>query len=493
MNLKERNYAGDHLVVGSIEVLGNMKGGGVTEIKRNVDLIQKQAEMIAKEQNQYWSDLSSDGVITPVEKQMLLKEYKAIQQSYSAIYTQAVSVGLDITPIFQDYMDVYDDLHTYLYETLKLFNDMNSDTQIDDRETFDSKFSGYYYDESYVLIALSKGIIDTVDIKVLTSLNDPGQENDIGIYRGNMYQYLDGQWRAISTGNYKGALHSIPAGTDKDFFLADDNFTVIGGLYINGEQLYVNNEELGLSVKYYKGYIYYNDNGVWFCVYDKNDYRYVAAFADVLRITGELPAIFQEALDELEEEIQNIHIPAYLGKSSTLPQNPSNGDFFVYSGLNSGQWRKSDVYRYENGSWVRLDPTDSQNGHYYMQALEDILSINEVGNGYFATIFSQSFFSNNAVIENLSTRTLTLLNQGAIKSQVYTSHAQGFRISADGTADFNGNTHIGGTCIIDGNTAIGGNASINGTLEVKQGSYLKLPIYSSDPGFTVEGATYILR
>lgn len=464
MNLNERNYAGDHFVVGSLEVLGNIKGGGVKEIRKNVDLIQKQAEMIAKEQNQYWSDLSSDGVITPVEKQMLLKEYKAIQQSYAAIYTQAVSVGLDITPIFQDYIQVYDDLHTYLYETIKLFNDMNADTQIEDREVFDTMFSSYYYDESYVLVALSKGIFDTVNFRVLSSLNENGDENDIGIYRGSVYQYLSGQWRTVTTGNYKGALQNLPIGIDRDFFLVADNFTIVDGLYVNGEQLYINGEELTVAVKYKKGYIYYCDNGAWYRVDDKTDYRYVAAFADVLRITGELPGIFQEALDELDEKIQNIHIPSYLGAMSTLPQNPVNGDYFTYSGANSGQWRKSDVYRYENGVWNRLDPLLSQNSSYYMQALEDILALNNAGTGFFSVLFAQSFFANNAILESLKVQVLYLKASGAIQSenQAYIPNKIGTRIDADGNADFNGNTHIGGTCNIDGNVNIQGHSSFRG-------------------------------
>ena len=53
MNLNERNYAGDHVVVGSLEVLGDIKGGNIKQIRRNIELIQQQAEVINRTQERY--------------------------------------------------------------------------------------------------------------------------------------------------------------------------------------------------------------------------------------------------------------------------------------------------------------------------------------------------------------------------------------------------------------------------------------------------------
>lgn len=482
MNLKERNYAGDHMVVGSLKVLGNIDGGGVKEIRRDVDLIQKQAEQIAKTQNQYWRDLSDDGIISPVEKQMLLKEWRNIQYSQSAIYTQARSLGYDDSnPIIQTYLAAYNALYEYLYVTLKLFDDMEEDTPIASRDTFNDKFNTYYYAESFVLIALSKGILDTVNIRSLQSLNESGTEGEIGIYKSGLYQYSNGAWVAVITGNYKGARNSLPATVENDFFLASDNFTVMDGLYINGEQLYINNQELNLLLLYKKGYIYYCKDGCWYQESDKANYRYVAAFADVLNITGELPVIFQQALDNLEASLTDaiddvadtvnnldLHKPVYLGVSSALPQNPGNGDYFLYSGETTGDfWRRSDIYRWTNGAWEHLWPTLSQYGSYYMAALEDILALNETSSGYFTSIFTQSFFSNSAVIDKLSTRTLELKNPGIIKSEIYTENTQGFCIKSDGEADFSGNTHIGGNCNMDGSITISGACHIGEDAEFR--------------------------
>lgn len=480
MNLNERNYAGDHVVVGSIEVLGNIKGGGVQQIKNNVALIQQQAEMIAKTQNQYWQDLASDGIISPVEKQMLLKEWRNIQYSQSAIYTQARSLGYDDTnPIIQTYLAAYNALYEYLYVTLKLFDEMEQDTRIESRETFNDMFNGYYYAESFVLIALSKGILDTVNIRSLESLTESGTEGEIGLYKSGIYQYVNGQWVAVSTGNYRGARNSLPATVDKDFFLVSEDFSIFDGLYINGEQLVINGEELALTITYKKGYIYYCQDGMWFQESDKANYRYVAAFPDVLNITGELPQIFQDALDNLEESltdaidqvaetVNNLHEPVYLGVSSATPQNPGEDDYFCYSGSTTGDfWKRSDIYRWHNGAWQHLDPAQSQYSSYYMSALEDILSLNQTSAGYFTAIFTQSFFSNSAVIEKLSTRTLELRNPGIIKSENYTENAAGFLIDSAGNAYFNGVMNIKGNTTIDGVSTTLNNANIRGSTTIQ--------------------------
>ena len=480
MTLNERNYAGDHMVVGSLEVLGNINSAGITEIRRNVDLIQKQTEMAYRQQNEYWKELSSDGVITPLEKQQLLKEMRSITQSQAAIVLQARSVGMEGSQFVQDYLAVYNDLYSYLYTTLKLFDDMEMSTEIPDRATFNNYFTSYYYDESFVYIALSKGLLNSLNITVLSSLSDEGTEGELGLYKGNLYQYTDGEWKHVATGDYKGALTSLPTAQQDSFFLAADDFILVEALYVNDEPLYVNSYELGVNRLYRKGYIYYCQDGRWYEESDKTNYRYVAAFADVLNITGELPQVFQDALDDLQEQINELDFPTYKGLSNIDPLNPTEGDFYVYSGTTTATRRKSDIYRYENGDWVRLDPLESQNSTYYMQALQDILTLNNADNGYFAALFSQALFANNAFLYALSTKILTLREGGYIQSENYDPESpeeSGFCIGYNGDADFNGDTHIAGKVAIgvplrdnpdlsDYDVVLGGNTKICGITEI---------------------------
>lgn len=490
MNLNERNYAGDHVVVGSLEVLGDVKGGNITQIRRNIDLIQRQTETVIHQQNRYWEELSSDSIITPLEKQQLLKEVKSIQNSYTAIYTQALSVGQESSSYVQDYIATYNDLYSYLYTTLHLFDDMESATDIENRQTFNTKFYNYYYSESFVLVALSKGLLDSVSIRVLDSLLDEGEEGDVGIYHGALYQYVNGAWKNVSTGNYKGALDSLPLAEQDAFFLASDNFVVIQELWVNGQQLQVNDgnglDALGISRLYRKGYIYYCQNGGWFEESDKTNYMYVAAFADVLNVTGELPQIFQDAIDNLQQQIDNNRVPKYRGPSATNPADPVEGDYFVYSGTTTITRRNSDIYQYQEGDWVRLDPLVSQNSTFYMQALDDILQLNNANDGYFAALFAQALFANNAFLYALTTRIITLQGpNGYIQSDNYDEdhpETAGFRIGYEGNADFNGDTHIAGKVAIgvplQGNTdfsnydcVIGGNTKIAGHLAGATGSF----------------------
>ena len=484
MNLKERNYAGDHVVVGSLEVLGDVKGGAVQQIKRNIDLIQKQTEQAYRQQNEYWTELSSDGVITPLEKQQLLKEFRQIQQSQAAIIIQARSVGMEESEYVQDYLAVYNDLYTYLYTTLKLFDYFERSTDIYDRATFNTKFANYYYDESFVLIALTKGILSGLNIRVLSSLLEEGEEGEVAIYRGGLYQYVNGAWKNVSTGNYKGALTTLPTAEQDSFFLAADDFSALDVLYVNDEPLYVNDEELYILRVFRKGYIYYCQDNEWYEQTDKSNYMYVAAFADVLNVTGELPQIFQDALDDLQDEIDALaaRVPKYFGTSSTDPQNPKEGDYFVYSGTSTVSRRNSDIYIYRNGDWERLDPLESQNSTYYMQALEDILQLNNAGSGYFADLFAQALFANNAFLYALSTKIITLREGGYIQSENYSQESAGFSLDYDGNVDASGNTHIAGKVAIGvplrGNSdfssydvVIGGNTKIGGHLAGATGSF----------------------
>lgn len=460
MDLNERNYAGDHVVVGSLEVLGSIKGNGVTEIRRNVALVQQQAEQIAKKQNIYWETLSDDGVISPIEKQMLLKEVKSIQNSYAAIYAQAVSLDLDATRLFLDYKAVYEDLYSYLYNNLKLFDDMTVATDINDREAFNSYFSRYYYDESFILLALSKGILATIDIRVLENLNEEGDEGEVAIYKGGLYQYTDGQWENVLTGFYKGALEKAPdVKREGDFFLSSKDY--IEALYINGKPLYINGDLFGIKI-YQKGWIYYWEDGEWRTDRNRNSHRYYEAMTDVIFVTGELPEIFKTEMAKVNTG--NL----YKGRQTVAPPNPAEGEWFVYSGNSTGRWHKSSVYRRTNGEWEELSPTQSQYRQYYMTALEDILFLNETNNAYFAAIFAQSFFSNDATIGSLSTKTIYLREGGYIQSDIgeYIQEIAGLRIDGEGNIDANGDTHIGGFCVIDGITTIGGNTTIGGVCNV---------------------------
>lgn len=517
MKTNYQNWADKDLTVHSLKILGNVEGGGITEIRRSVDSVKKQTMTKYKEQEQYWKDLSADGIVSAVEKQSLRREMENIRRSYSAVIDQATSLGYS-SPILQDFIDTYNALHTYVFETLKLFDDMEKDSPLDSRETFNTMFSNYFFEESYIMLAISEGILEAIDIRVLSSLEEQGEEDELAIYHGGFYQFVDGHWKSITTGNYKGPRDSTPAPEENSFFIASDNFSATEVLIVNGEEFYVNGEQFLVKHVYKKGFIYYCQDDVWYVENDKRNWRYNAAFADVINITGELPQIFQDGLDSIQanldaeiltrqgqytiidgqlvqinSDISNLrsiisgavtHLPQYYGARDTNPNNPQEGDFYVWSGGTYGDRENSKVYVYRSGTWVGLDPTVTANRDYYMMALSDVLACNNTANGYFAAIFANSFFANDATLNSLETQKITLRSGGNIQSAdiAYSPENSGFKIGADGNADFNGNTHIKGKVAIgvplSGNTdfsyydvVIGGNTKISGTLAGANGTF----------------------
>ena len=172
----EQNWADKSLTVHSIKVLKDLNSPGIKKIQQSVESLQSQNQKLQLEQNNYWSDLASDGTITPYEKKILLKQFEEIKQSYVALLNQATSQNLQNTAYFIDYQTVYNNLRTYLYTTLKLFDDMDINTVITDRDAFNAYFSSYYYDEKFVVIALTTGIMGNLGFRVLANLNESGTE-----------------------------------------------------------------------------------------------------------------------------------------------------------------------------------------------------------------------------------------------------------------------------------------------------------------------------
>ena len=507
MKTYENNMADQALVVKSLKVLDKVDGGAFKEIKQNVEAVRKQTNVISRQQDEYWKTLSDDGIITPIEKQSLLRESRNIDRSFAAITQQAATLGI-ASAILDDYVNTYDALHAYLFTTLKLFDDMQSETNIDDRDTFNAYFSGYYFSENFVLLAITAGILDTIDFRVLQSLTEPGEEGETAIYHGALYQYVNGQWKNVTTGAYKGPRTELPADEEEAFFIVSESFTMSESLIVNDEELLVNGDTLLVTHTYLKGYIYYFQAGTWHPEWDKTNWRYAAAFADVLNITGELPQIFQDAIDDLQDQldakasitslqdeinaregqesiiagqilqinddIEDIiaeynaqqteidgkvdHLPVYYGGTSVAPGSPQEGDFYLFTGSGENNCK---VRRYHNAAWEWLDPTNTNYRNYYMMALQDILSNTNAGTATFSNAFAGSFWTAWANMTTLEVKTIYLRNGGTIQSDnlTYVPETRGTKLDYYGNLDANGDTHLGGKVAIG--VPLAGNTDLN--------------------------------
>jgi hypothetical protein len=488
MELKELNHAGEQGVFGSLRVLGDIDNKNIKTIKRDVNVMQNVQTKMNTKINNYWTSISDDGIINIEEKQALKREWETIQQTYAALLAQATAKALISTSYWQDYQDAYDDLEELIFVTEKVFDDMYNATTLTDTENFNDIFHAYYYSEQFVQLAIMSGLIDKLGLRGLESLTEPGVEGELAFYRGELYQYHNNAWVRIGTESYMGMISTyvqqLDEATEGNYFLASGVFYLTVNLIINGEQLYINDDIFCIKIKTKVGKIYSFENGFWHPVKD-SDPRYMAILADYMSLTGQVPNLMLDSIEEVVREPNRN--PKYLGVSNTDPFLPKKGDYYVYSGITTSTRVRDRIYRYDGTAWEELSLADFDvNSRYYMNALQDILTLEEAGDGYFSTLFCNAFFTNKASINALKVQTIYLEEDGAIQSnnETYSAGEVGLRIDADGNIDANGDTHIGGTCTIDGNTTISGNAIIAGQLNGATGT---LSGNLTSAGFEISG------
>lgn len=146
--LSNKNLSELHLTVGGITVLGKVDGSDIKTITNSISALKSAAAAQASKQEDYWTTLASDNVITSVEKKTLYKEWKTIQSTYAALNSLADEAGIASSVSARtEYVSAYNSLLTYLYSTLKLFDDLETDTPLNDRNTFNLLYTNYYGDE----------------------------------------------------------------------------------------------------------------------------------------------------------------------------------------------------------------------------------------------------------------------------------------------------------------------------------------------------------
>ncbi|MCQ2398763.1 MAG: hypothetical protein MJ052_05640, partial [Sphaerochaetaceae bacterium] len=91
--LKQMNYAEQKMVVGALEVIGDVTGSGMKTIRKSIDSLSGNVASINTEINNYWSDIANDAVITPGEKKDLRKEINTIERTHAAILSAAEDEG----------------------------------------------------------------------------------------------------------------------------------------------------------------------------------------------------------------------------------------------------------------------------------------------------------------------------------------------------------------------------------------------------------------
>lgn len=247
---------------------------------------------------------------------------------------------------------------------------------------------------------------------------------------------------------------ALPDAKEGNYFLAGADFTVNSIIVVNGKALLVNGSYLTAPRFIEKGWIYALESGSWQKIEDRNDFRYVISINDLIE-TG------AQVSPGIQATVRNNQ-PMYLGIFNHDPEGLP-GDWFTYNGPDipaedpKYERKTSYVYKYtqnEDGtySWTVLNPTNSDNYSYYMQALPDVLTAKQADltNGYFATVFANALVANTAFIKKLSSQIITLQegesSSGILKSSNYDDQnpTKGFKIDTEGNAFFMGDTVIAG-------------------------------------------------
>ena len=441
--LKHLNQAENKLTVGSLEVLQDISGNGIKTIKQSISQIQNSVTTLSEKTSDYWRDIASDNIITPGEKSNLKKEWNTLSSTYYEILKTAEDEGKGTGEPIRQLSAIYEELHNYLYATLRVFSNMAENTEIPDPDTYYSLFNTYYTRQQQAQFFLAEGAQAP---QVLAEYSPDGMGNWSDVFDSRIHKYMrlsydDGAtWSASirlvgedGSFMYKGIVNTaeeLPPVTSGVCFLANANIQADAVLALNNKLLKVNGLKLQVKRLFRKGYIYTYQNNRWEPVYDKNDYRYILALNDLLAIGGDIsPNLKQTIADQ---------IPSYRGVCEEDPANPKVGDFFTWDGLESTERRKGYIYKREVNQvtsqevWEELSTTDPNNYQYYMQALPDILNAKKTNlePGYFSVIFAKALMANTAFINELATQIITLQNGGYIQSKVFGENT-GFKLEGD--------------------------------------------------------------
>lgn len=361
MSLKQENLSDKELVVGSIRVLQNVNGAGIDKITRKIDDLQKTTQTFLAKQNNYWKDLIQDGVINPIEKQTLYKEWQVIDRTYTAIIQQATDDDVLFTDEIVEYKAAYEKLKNYLFEEIRVFDNLNENTKITNREEFNEQYLDYYEKEQKTQVVLNTGMAGKPGyIRILDSLLGIGYVGEVAIYGGRLYTYDGTTWLEIEGSSYLGILNETPdlkiIGT---YFLAgENNFLIPVRLSILAKDLVTKGVKyIVAKVKAQKGYIYIYEKTGWRKITNKDDYHYISAINDLLSMNEELSPKLQTVFNEINKNVEDLQEEV----------TKLNGDYENINEqlqINNDSWQASfnGVYeiidgtlRDENGNLIDID------------------------------------------------------------------------------------------------------------------------------------------
>lgn len=200
--------------------------------------------------------------------------------------------------VIADYNSVYTAYQTVMTAALA---DMTTDYTISDVTAFTDLVERMMFSEGYILFIASEGELAYCHLRVLANTSASGEAGEVAMYLGGIYVYSGGWTRKIVRG-YKGSLAAAPADEANAFFIPSQDFAHSSGLYVNGQQLQVNGEELYISRAVKKGEIHYFDSQ-WLPERDTENYRYAPAVEEYVTLMSGYPDVVDNTKDKAKKNI----------------------------------------------------------------------------------------------------------------------------------------------------------------------------------------------
>ena len=142
MNLESEDKSSKDLTVGKLNVLGEIKNGALDSIHTHLQTQDGRQSKIIADMQKLYESISADGVISAAEKQLLKKEMTIIDTEYPIIVSKAEKAKKNERDILA-FKEAYKRLTDYLYNDLKIFDNMSEPLAVD-RDAFNKVFADYY-------------------------------------------------------------------------------------------------------------------------------------------------------------------------------------------------------------------------------------------------------------------------------------------------------------------------------------------------------------
>lgn len=367
-NLKEDNKAEYKLKVGSLEVLGDISGNGIQKITRKINAVEQSVSTVIEKTNNYWKAIATDNIITPDEKKNLKRDWNQIDQTYAALMEIAEEKAqVESVPV-QELQAAYQDLYNYLFRTIKLFDDMTSNTEVPSSIEFNQKFSTFYDKQYKAQSFLTEGTMGYQDFQFAEGTIDTYPEDEEDWYDAppeiayNKYLWFRTRWT-----NEEGA------GTWTYSRLKGDSGPKVQALYSRDGKTNWHEVFSGLQDRFMK--LSYDQGETWTeamkIVGEDGAYTYCGIVSDPIALPDSKEGNYFLAGEDFQvNSILVVNGKALLvnGSYMTVPRN-------IYKGY---------IYVLEAGSWQQIE---DRNDYRYVISINDLIDIGaEVSPGIQATV-----------------------------------------------------------------------------------------------------------